>query len=195
MNDTNAQTAPAAKAKAEGETVKMLDGREILFAGKKKMLKDTLVPGVDGYSGPVGVRLDFRNGGTIVFHVPEALSNQFAAHGASQKLGDEGAGEDDVDDMQLAIEELAGRLTKGEWSAKREGSGMGGVSILVKALAKLYPDKTLDYLKEKVKGYKPAERTALELSPKVKPIIEALRAEKLAKAAQVDTDTLLADLA
>lgn len=187
-------SAPATATK-NVEKVKMDDGREVEFVGKRKMLKESLIPGEDGYNGDPAVRLDFRNGASVLFLIPEELLTKFATHGAEQKLGDETAGEEDVDDMQLAVEGLIERLEKGEWSAKREGSGMSGVSVLVKALMQLYPEKGIEYLKEKVKGYKPVERTALENSPKIKPIIEKLRSEKLAKAAAVNTDTLLADFA
>jgi hypothetical protein len=190
MNAQAEEVASATKAKAAAasEKVTMQDGRVVEFVGKRKMLKESIIESKT-------VRLDFKNGGTVSFVIPDELLVRFALHGAEQKLGDETAGTEDVDDMQLDVEELVGRLNKGEWSAKREGSGMGGVSLLIKALTEVFPNRTVEYLKEYLKGKKPVERTALENSPKVKPIIDRLKAEKASKAANVDTDALLSDLA
>lgn len=191
--DGGAGAAPAkpAKAKAEVVEVTMSDGRKVEFAGKRKMLKETLIDGAK-----VAVRLDFRNGNTILFPIPDVLLLKAAGHGIEQKLGDETAGEEDVDDMQLAVEELAERLaTQGleGWSQKREGGVMSGTSALLKALVEL-TGKSVDEVKLFLKDKKQAEKLALRNSPKVKPIIDRLEAEKASKAANVDTDALLGQL-
>src|SRR6185369_4077604 len=98
----------------------------------------------------VGVRLDFRNGETRMFEVPAGLLLQFAGHGAEQKLGDETAGVDDVDDMTLAVDELIDRLNKGEWSMRREGTGVAGTSVLMRALVE-YSGKSIEQIKEYLK--------------------------------------------
>ena len=71
-----------AKTEPQVETVIMQDGRVVDFAGKKKLLKDASVTG----EGKVQVRLDFRNGETRIFTIPDNLLNKFAAHGAEQLL-------------------------------------------------------------------------------------------------------------
>ncbi len=188
MSNTK-QAAPAP------EQVVMQDGSEppriVEFAGKRKMLKESWTDA----DGTIKVRLDFRNGQSRVFTVPAALIAKAAAHGAEQKLGDETAGIDDVDDMVLAVDELIDRLYNGEWNAKREANGMAGTSILLKALAELYAGKkSTDELKKFLATKTHAEKIALRNNAKVKPIVERLEAEKAAKATKVDTDALLAGL-
>lgn len=174
--------------------IKMEDGREVEFVGKRRMLKESIFD----ENGHPTIRLDFRNGQSVNFRIPEALVMKFAAHGAEQKLGDEGAGykEEELDDQVLAIQELADRLTKGEWNVKREGGSMAGTSILMKALVEFSGGaRTPEQVKEFLKGKSQAEKLALRNSPKIKPIIEKLEAERAAKTAHVDTEALLAGLA
>ena len=177
-------------SKAAVETVQMDDGRSVDFAGKRRMIKESFI---DEEKETFAVRFDFRNGKSITTTPPQSLYLKFAAHGLEQKYGDETAGETDVDDMYLAVEELDSRIQKGEWSTKREGGGMGGTSVLLRALVEL-SGKSIESLKEFLKGKTQAEKLALRNSPRVKPIVERLEAEKLTKGAKVDTDALLAEL-
>lgn len=177
------------KAATEVEKVTMPDGRVVEFSGKRKMLKESLFP---DNQLPV-IQLDFRNGKSLKFQLPPELLLKFAAHGAEQKLGDETAGETDVDDMVLAVEDLIERLNKLEWSVKREGGGMSGTSVLLKALMEK-SGKPIDAVKTFLKTKTPAEKMALRNSAQLKPIVDRLEAEKLSKAAKVDTDALLSSL-
>lgn len=184
------EAAEPQKAKAAPEKVTMSDSRVVEFVGKRKLLKESFLKD----DGSVDfIRLDFRNGETRRFVIPEALLGRFAAHGAEQKLGDEVAGTEDVDDMVLEIDDLISRLEKGEWNVKREGGGMAGTSVLIKALMQ-HANRTLEQVQTFLKGKTPAEKMALRNSPKIKPIVEQLEAEKLAKSAKVDTDALLGQL-
>lgn len=189
-----AQVLPS-KAKSEVEKVKMSDGREVEFAGKRKLLKEVLIEGVtEGYTGPLAVRFDFRNGETRTFVIPSELKDQLAGHGASQKIGDETAGEEDVDDMVLAVDSLIERLTKLEWSAKREGGGFGGTSVLLRALVE-HSGKPIETIKAFLAAKSQQEKMALRAHPSVKAIVDRLEAEKLAKATganKVDANALLA---
>lgn len=188
----NASTQPA-KAKREApaeEMVVMEDGRKVSFVGKRRLNKESLI----GDDGRVSIRLDFRGGQTRLFGLPDALVSRFAAHGAEQKLGDETAGLTDNDDAVEAIDALIGRLNKGEWTSRAEGTGFAGISILVRALAELYGkpvEKVKAFLSEKTH----AEKVALRANPKVKPIIDRLEAEKASKGSKVDTDALLGEMA
>jgi len=179
-----------AKEKAVVESVTLSDGRTVEFVGKRKMLKETII---DDKHGHVDVRLDFRNGETRTFRIPHGLFHKFAGHGAEQKLGDETAGVEDVEDMVLAIDDLIDRLSKGEWSTKRESSGAAGTSVLLRALVE-YSGKTTEQIKEFLSGKSQAEKLALRNSPQLKPIVEKLEAEKAAKGSKVDTESLLASL-
>lgn len=172
------------------ETVTMQDARVVDFAGKRKLLKESS----QAADGSVSVRLDFRNGETRVFTIPGDMVGRFAAHGAEQKLGDEIAGLDDVDDCVIAVDELIDRLYNGEWSIKREGNGMAGTSVLVRALVE-HTGKDVASIKTFLAGKTQAEKVALRNNPKIKPIVERIESEKASKGAKVDTDALLEELA
>ena len=177
------------KTETQVETVTMTDGRVVDFAGKRKLLKESSVTA----DGKVQVRLDFRNGETRLFSIPDALLNKFAAHGAEQKLGDEIAGLTDIEDCILAVDELIDRLYNGEWSIKREANGMAGTSVLVRALVE-HTGKTVEQIKQFLSGKSQAEKVALRNNPKIKPIVERIEAEKASKKANVDTDAMLGEL-
>lgn len=179
-----------AKVETVIETVTMEDGRIVEFAGKRKLLKSSSVTP----EGKVAVRLDFRNGATRLFTVPDNLTAKFAAHGAEQKLGDEIAGLDDTEDCVMAIDELIDRLYNGEWGIKREANGMAGTSVLARALVEL-TGKTREQIKDFLAGKSQAEKVALRNSAKVKPIVERIESEKAQKGSKVDTDALLGELA
>lgn len=171
------------------ETVTMQDGRIVDFPGKRQMLKSSAE--VDG---KLVVTIDFRNGETRAFTVPEALLVKFALHGAEQKLGDEVAGVKDIDDMVIAIDELIDRLYNGEWGVKRESSGIAGTSVLVRAMVE-FSGKTADVIKAFLASKTHAEKIALRASPQLKPIVDRLEAEKASKSqGKVDTDALLQGL-
>jgi hypothetical protein len=179
-----------AKVETVIETVTMEDARIVEFAGKRKLLKSSSVTP----EGKVAVRLDFRNGATRLFTVPDNLQAKFAAHGAEQKLGDEIAGLEDTEDCVMAIDELIDRLYNGEWGIKREANGMAGTSVLARALVEL-TGKTREQIKDFLAGKSQAEKVALRNSAKVKPIVERIESEKAQKGSKVDTDALLGELA
>lgn len=180
----------AEKKETAIETVTMEDGRVVDFPGKRKLQKSTTITP----EGKVQVRLDFRNGQTRLFTLPDNLLSKFAAHGAEQKLGDEIAGLDELEDAVLAVDDLIDRLYNGEWSIRKEGSGMAGASVLAKALVEL-TGKTTEQIRDFLRSKSQAEKVALRNSAKVKPIVERLESEKAAKGSKVDTDALLGELA
>lgn len=187
--------APAKpKKEREVETVEMQDGRKVEFVGKRKMLKETTIDGTQ-----VSVRLDFRNGNSTTFVIPDQLLLKSAGHGMEQKLGDETAGTEDVDDMQMEVEALIERLKAGEWTTKREGTGFGGASVLVKALMEATGKDQLtvkDFLKAKVEAGTTYQKLndAFAEDETVGPIIKRLKKEK-AGDSKVDTKALLGSLA
>lgn len=188
MNAQAEEVAAAAEAPTAKnvEVVSMTDGRKVEFAGKRKLIKDSILE----IPGTVQVRLDFRNGETRLFTVPPSLMDKFAAHGAEQKLGDETAGTEDVDDMVLDVDALIEQLVAGKWTNRREGGGMSGTTVLIKALME-YGNRTIEQVKEFLKGKSGPDKIALSNSKKLKPIIDRLEAEKAAKGSKIDTDSLL----
>ena len=193
-DDTEAAT-PATKTVIEQVT--MSDGRVVGFAGKRKLVKEGFV----GEQGDLSIRLDFRNGETRSIGLPASLVAQFALHGALQKYGDETAGETDVDDMVLGIDKLDKRVQAGEWTVKREGGGMSGTSILIKALVE-YSGKSIESVKAFLEDKSQAFKIAMRGDDKrrnaagftVKDIVARLESEKVSKAPAVDTDALLSGL-
>ena len=170
------------------EKVTMADGRVVEFAGKRKALKSSIFT-----DGAVLVSIDFRNGTSKTYTVPAALVQQAACHGGEQKYGDSYAGLDDVEDMIAACDKVQANLEAGDWSARVEGSGIAGTSVLARALVEL-TGKTMEEVKAFLAGKTMADKMALRQSSKLKPIIERLEAEKVAKASKVDTGALFAEL-
>ena len=170
------------------EVVKMSDGREVSFAGKRKAIKSS-----DYVDGSVQVRIDFRNGTSRLYTVPAEMTGRAACHGGEQKYGDSYAGLDDIEDMIAACDKVQENLSAGDWSARVEGSGIAGSSVLARALSEL-TGKALEDIKVWLKPKSQADKMALRASAKLKPIIERLEAEKVAKASKVDTSALLAEV-
>lgn len=197
------QAAVATKrVAAEVEQVTMEDGRTVGFAGKKRLIKEVIIEG-----NVVQVRFDFRNGVTRTFTVSKANQHQLAGHGASQKIGDETAGLEELDDMVVAVDDMIARLEKGEWTAARAaGDGFSGASVVIKAICEA-TGKTVDFVKTflqgkldaaKAKGEKlsRAELYASFRNPTTKTgaIIARLEADKKVKEAKVNADDLMAEL-
>ena len=186
-------TAKPVKKEPTINTVTLTDGRIVDFVGKRKLLKASEVTP----DGKIQTTLDFVNGETRTFTIPDALLAKFASHGAEQKLGDEIAGVDDIEDAVMAIDDLIDRLYNGEWGVARDKSGLAGASILMRALVES-TGKTAEEIKKFLSDKTAAQKAALRTNPKIKPIVDRLEAEKVAKSAKkadaVDTDALLNEL-
>ncbi len=202
--DQGQAAAPKAKrAPPEVTKVTMTDGRVVEFSGVRKKLDKEVV--IDG--GQVAVRFDFRNGETRTFTLPQSLLLQAAGHGTSQKIGDETAGEDKVEDMVLAVDDIIDRLSRGEWTkARAEGDSFSGASLVIRALMNVTGKSQVDikaFLQGKLdaaaasgtklsradlyKGFKkPGTKVAAE--------IKRLEEEALTADSKVDGDAMLAEL-
>lgn len=194
MSDEN-----QAQTSTPNEQIKMSDGTTQSFSPKKKLIKEISVTD----SGTVKVKLYFRNGEVREFIATsdDATYAKAAAHGYSQKLGDECAGLTEIDDMLQAIDELIVRLDNGEWTSKREGGSAAGGSILARAMVEVTkkPSESDEQARERVKLFlsnrNQAEKIAMRSNPRLKPVIERMEAEKAAKSGKsIDTDALLSEL-
>lgn len=188
----NAKTNATAK-ETKITTVTMQDGRVVDFPGKRRLQKTSEI----SETGIVTVRLDFINGVTTLFTVPEVLLTKFAAHGAEQKLGDAVAGIESIDDAVMAVDSLIDRLYQGEWQAERSKDEFAGLSDLLRALVE-YSGKPVDVMKKFLADKSVKEKAALRNSEALKPIIDRYVAERAAKqaakAGSVDVAGLLAGL-
>lgn len=211
-----------AKKKVEVTEVTMTDGRVVGFAGKRKVLKSTIINQalieVDGGNilvqpGAVAIRMDFRNGETRTLPLSAIMLPLFAGHGAEQKYGDELAAPADKpmseEDMVVAIDDLHTQLyDKGEWRVVSEGGsgGLAGASNVIKAIVEASGksiQEVKDFLQKKLDAAKaagnPLSRQKLYDSfknpaTKIGAIYARLEQEKLAKEASVDADAELAEL-
>jgi hypothetical protein len=187
-----APIATAAATEAPLNMITMTDGRIVEFTGKRKLLKEAVTD-----EKGIGVRLDFVNGQTRMFYLSVEMIERFAIHGAEQKLGDEIAGVDDIEDCVLAVDDLIDRLYNLEWSAKRDASAMAGASILAKALVQT-SGKTIDEVRAFLAPLSQAQKVALRQNAAIAPVVaelEALKASKKKPGKVIDTDSLLGDLA
>jgi hypothetical protein len=179
-------------AKTVYEDVSMDDGEVVKFPGKRQLLKSSSFEA----DGTIVTRFDFRNGEVRTFRLEAGaeLLARFAAHGIEQKIGDEVAGLDDIEDKILAIDGIMERLQAGDWSATRESSGLAGTSVLARALIQV-TGKTPAQVKEFLKGKSNAEKLALRQNAKIAPVVQELEAKKKRKEKEaVDTDGMLEEL-
>lgn len=186
-------TTATSAAETKYTTVTMDDGRVVEFAGKRKMLKDSIIH----EDGNVDVRFDFVNGESRTFRIPTEMMLKFAAHGAEQKIGDEIAGVKDADDCVLAVEELIDRLVEGQWGVVRAaGNSIAGTSVLARALVE-HSGKGMDAIKVFLKDKTQAQKLALRNNPSINVIVVRLEAEKTRKSTkpQIDTEEMLGELA
>lgn len=215
MND---EVKVPAKKTTEYLEVAMTDGRKVSFAGKRKVVKETVLDEskivVEGdvmqvQAGAISIRMDFRNGETRLMPLPLSLLARFAGHGAEQKYGDELATTADKplteEDMVLAIDDLNAQIQAGKWGAGRASSGGGGVSgasIVVQAICQATGKDLATvkaYLQKKLDVDEGLTRRALYDSFRVAGtktgiIIKALEEAKLAKTAKVDADEALGEI-
>jgi hypothetical protein len=185
------------------EAVEMTDGRKVEFVGvKRKMLKEVVLNPDGSFSH---VRFDFRNGETRAFYGSKKHDGQALGHGWSQKIGDDTAGVDDVDDMVMEVDKSIEQIESVGWYAVREAGGMSGTSILLRALVE-FSGKSVDYIKAYLKDKSVSDKKAMRVDTKhknskgltLKDVVERLEAEKAAKAAgkgtAVDVDSLFEEL-
>lgn len=176
-------------AEVEKTPITMEDGTVVNFNKKQKLVKTTTIA-----DGVITTRLDFNNGAVRFFTIPTDLIARFAAHGAEQKLGDAIAGESDMDDAVLAVDDLITRLNNGEWNATRQAGAMAGTSVLIQALVEV-SGKSVEDIKAFLANKSQADKIALRRSDKLRPTIERLEAAKASKSkTQVDTEALLGEL-
>lgn len=146
--------------------------------------------------------LVFGDGQTLSLQVADlspTILAQATMHGLKQKLVDAAAISRNPDtgraatvaDKFNAVAEVYNRLLAGEWNKRREGGATGG--LLMRALCRLYPDRTREQVLSFLAGKSEAEKAALRRNPKVAAIIDEIRAED-GDDSGIDSDAMLADL-
>lgn len=197
--EENEVAATAPKAPPEAKEVRMTDGRTVKFVGKRRMIKESIADG-----STVTTRFDFVNGETRSFTVDltDELAPKFLGHGIEQKVGDETAGDKDVEDMVLHVDNILDRLSKGEWGIERGASdGFAGANVVMRAIAEV-KGKDINWVKEMLKkkladnpGLTRQKLYAAFRAPgaKTAPVIARMEAEKAAKDGGIDANEALAE--
>lgn len=198
--DTAAAAVPAKAPKKETiyTEVTLSDGRVVVFPGARKMQK--------AYAQtPEGIRatFDFANGQTrsITIAPDHKLVATLVGHGLVQKIGDETASSNDIDDMVLDVEAMIARLEQGDWGTQRKaGDSFSGASVVLKALVEV-TGLTLEAVKANIEKKLAATEglTRADLyksfrnpASKTGVVIARLEQEKLAKSSKIDADAELA---
>lgn len=199
---TMAEVPKTAKAVPEVTSVAMKDGRTVAFTGKRKMIKDYVLTATSA-----SLSFDFINGESrkVVIRGEDPLLFQYVAHGATQKIGDETAGETDVEDMLAGVDSMISRLAGGVWGKERSsGDGFSGAGVVVRAImetsgkdqafVKAFLDKKLEA--GKASGLTRQGLYAAFRAPgtKTAPIIERMEKEKTVKAPAIDANAALGEL-
>lgn len=122
-------------------------------------------------------------------------------HGFIQRVSDAAALSRDEEtglpatpaDKLAAMAALVEHYSSGtsEWSRKREGGGRPEGGLLLQCLMELYPEAGREKLVAKLKTWKPADKAAMLVSPKIKAVADRIRSEA---AKHVDVEDLLEGL-
>lgn len=197
-----AKAAPVVKT-----PVTLTTGEVVEFTERQRTLKSSTLE-----NGHATVKFAFKNGEVreFAFNKHHDLLMRLAIHGALQKIGDETAGVEDLDDQVAAVDAVIARLERGDWGAERSaGNGFAGASIVIRAIAEakgIDLAGAKDFVEKKLAQFeaagKPITRQALYASfrapgARTAPIIARLEAErdakKQAKAPVADANSLLDD--
>ena len=157
--------------------------------------------------------LSFDNGEALRLHVSQLGVNvaaQALMHGLKQKLVDAAAISRNTEtgrsatteDKYNAVREVYDRLLAGQWNKGREaGTGAtGSGGLLLRALGRLYPQRSPEKIRAYFDGLDDAKRAALRKHGPIAAHIEDIKAEDAARrgkgvgAGGVDVDSLLAGL-
>lgn len=200
---TEAATSKKVKKEVVRTPVTLTTGEIVEFTERQRTVKSSTLE-----NGRARVRFAFRNGEVREFSFDKhtALLMRLAIHGALQKIGDETAGVEDLDDQVAAVDAVIARLERGDWGAERQaGNSFAGAGIVVRAIAEakgVDVAAAKDFIERTLARFeaegKPITRQALYASfrkpgSKTAPIIARLEAERDAKLAEKGTGGLSAD--
>jgi len=200
---SEANTSKKVKKEVVRTPVTLTTGEVVEFTERQRTVKSSTLE-----NGHARVRFAFRNGEVreFAFDKHTDLLMRLAIHGALQKIGDETAGVEDLDDQVAAVDAVIARLERGDWGAERQaGNSFAGAGIVVRAIAEakgVDVAAAKDFIERTLARFeaegKPITRQALYASfrkpgSKTAPIIARLEAERDAKRAEKGAGGLSAD--
>lgn len=150
-----------------------------------------------------GVTFSVKGQGTLRITLAQlsgAVRDRALMHGLVQRVSDAAAKSRDsasgkpaaASEKYAAMKELVDHYMSGSesWTLGRETEGQN-VQLLVECLSEVYPERNQEQLREWLKKRSAADRKALLLSEKIKPIADRITSEKLK---HIDAEDLLSDL-
>lgn len=167
---------------------KMETANGYTFGERQKVKKESYIK-----DDSIVIRFVFRNG-TVrehVFPLTSPLLHRAAMHGLDQKFGDELAGLYDVEDCIEAFDELSQRISQGEWSERRQSTGLSGTSLLAQALSEV-GNMPIDVVKGRLAKLSREQKNLLAKQKDVAARIIQLKAERAARQANEDAQEELA---
>lgn len=195
----------------ESETIEMSNGQKVTFTGKRKMIKENKFSSTGTYqSTTFYFRFEVSDeypDNFLVFRRPDDEASvksgdeeygaleMLVAMGASQKFGDAAAlpkidpktgNPTTVEDMFESVRGTIDAFESGVWSERREGDGLSGTSVLLRALVEdgRSRGKTVEDARALLKTLDAATKLSMRNQPRLKPIIERLEAEKASKSSK-----------
>lgn len=172
-------------------------------------VKNTRIPAVSAEIDGMALTLTFATGNKLHMDagmLTKEIVNQATMHGLKQKLIDAAAIARNTDtgasatvrDKFDAVKAVFDRLLGGDWNTTRaSGEGPTRGSLLLLALQRFQPERSVDDLIAFLDGLTPEQKKGLGLNPKILTHIQAIQAERAeiaAKRSGVDSDDLLASL-
>lgn len=172
---------------------------EARFGKTDKVLKFPVarLVGADGWhvvkddTMPEGVLFVGRDGSTFVAdftRYPANIKGFMVFHGSKQKIGDEYADLDTVEDCMEAAREMDDRLADGKWFADKQA--FKGVSIVMRAIMMAY-SVSEEEARNFLKPLSAQEKAALKASAELKPFVDQIEAER---GKGIDTKSILSKL-
>jgi hypothetical protein len=163
--------------------VEMEDGSKVDF-GKRGILKREITFTGEGSERSATIVYNVANGQQFAqtIAMTDALLMEFAAHGASSKVGDAAAGCDLPSDAAMAVETILASLAQGKWSMRKASSAVGMTDFLT-ALAQVKgytTDEEKARLRTNVAALSDTDRDTMRKAPKVAAIMAELRAARAA---------------
>lgn len=137
---------------------------------------------VDDATGKI--RFAFSDGRELVADasaIPEAVSGRLMLHGLSQKVGDSYAGAESVDEAYESARETIEQLVAGTWTTRTAGEPR--IGLVVEALARV-AGQTVEKAKAVYEKLDDDGKKAIRAHKGVKAAMDAIRAERSAKAAE-----------